>query len=50
MALPRLLIVAAALTAGAFGSLANAAEWPTRPVRIIAPATPGGAADTFGAF
>ena len=48
MALPRLLIVAAALTVGPFGSLANAAEWPTRPVRIIAPATPGGAADTFG--
>jgi tripartite-type tricarboxylate transporter receptor subunit TctC len=48
MALLRLLIVAATLTAGALGSLANAAEWPTRPVRIIAPATPGGAADTFG--
>ena len=43
-----LLIVAAALTAGAPGSLASAAEWPTRPVRIIAPATPGGAAYTFG--
>ncbi len=25
-----------------------AADWPTRPVRIIAPSTPGGAADMFG--
>jgi tripartite-type tricarboxylate transporter receptor subunit TctC len=25
-----------------------ATDWPTRPVRIIAPSTPGGAADTFG--
>ncbi|HVY58571.1 MAG TPA: tripartite tricarboxylate transporter substrate binding protein [Xanthobacteraceae bacterium] len=25
-----------------------AADWPTHPVRIIAPSTPGGAADTFG--
>jgi tripartite-type tricarboxylate transporter receptor subunit TctC len=27
---------------------AEAADWPTRPVRIIAPSTPGGAADMFG--
>jgi tripartite-type tricarboxylate transporter receptor subunit TctC len=27
---------------------ASAADWPTRPVRIIAPSTPGGAADMFG--
>jgi tripartite-type tricarboxylate transporter receptor subunit TctC len=26
---------------------AHAAEWPARPIRIIAPSTPGGAADTF---
>jgi tripartite-type tricarboxylate transporter receptor subunit TctC len=26
----------------------QAADWPTRPIRIIAPSTPGGAADTFG--
>src|SRR5262249_24745387 len=25
-----------------------AADWPTRPIRIIAPSTPGGAADMFG--
>jgi tripartite-type tricarboxylate transporter receptor subunit TctC len=25
----------------------GAAEWPTRPIRIIAPSTPGGAADMF---
>jgi len=28
-------------------SVAAGAEWPTRPIRIIAPSTPGGAADTF---
>ena len=27
---------------------AAAADWPTRPIRIIAPSTPGGAADMFG--
>ncbi len=27
---------------------ATAADWPTRPIRIIAPSTPGGAADMFG--
>jgi tripartite-type tricarboxylate transporter receptor subunit TctC len=27
---------------------AAAGDWPTRPVRIIAPSTPGGAADMFG--
>ncbi|MBO0752146.1 MAG: tripartite tricarboxylate transporter substrate binding protein [Bradyrhizobiaceae bacterium] len=26
---------------------APAADWPSRPIRIIAPSTPGGAADTF---
>ena len=29
------------------GTPAHAAEWPARPIRIIAPSTPGGAADTF---
>jgi tripartite-type tricarboxylate transporter receptor subunit TctC len=27
---------------------AFAADWPSRPIRIIAPSTPGGAADMFG--
>jgi tripartite-type tricarboxylate transporter receptor subunit TctC len=32
----------------AVGPLARAADWPARPVRIVAPSTPGGAADLFG--
>ena len=36
-----------ALLAVLMASAAPAAEWPTRPIRIIAPSTPGGAADTF---
>src|SRR5207249_11918483 len=36
-----------ALTVGVVGPAA-AADWPTRPIRIIAPSTPGGAADMFG--
>jgi tripartite-type tricarboxylate transporter receptor subunit TctC len=39
-------LVAAALAAACLTSAANA-DWPTRPVRIIAPSSPGGAADTF---
>jgi tripartite-type tricarboxylate transporter receptor subunit TctC len=50
-----ILRFARALAAGAF-ALATigltqagfAADWPTRPIRVIAPSTPGGAADTFG--
>src|ERR1700751_2373341 len=38
---------ALALLAISTVSTASAAEWPTRPIRIIAPSTPGGAADTF---
>jgi tripartite-type tricarboxylate transporter receptor subunit TctC len=39
--------VALALTVAALDPAA-AADWPTRPIRIIAPSTPGGAADMFG--
>ena len=38
---------ALALSAISLVSAAPAAEWPTQPIRIIAPSTPGGAADTF---
>jgi tripartite-type tricarboxylate transporter receptor subunit TctC len=38
---------AIALIAG-LGTPAYAIDWPTRPVRIVAPSTPGGAADLFG--
>jgi tripartite-type tricarboxylate transporter receptor subunit TctC len=31
----------------AMAPAARAADWPSRPIRIIAPSTPGGAADTF---
>jgi tripartite-type tricarboxylate transporter receptor subunit TctC len=43
--------LAAALVLAVAGSSigpASAADWPTRPLRIIAPSTPGGAADMFG--
>jgi tripartite-type tricarboxylate transporter receptor subunit TctC len=45
-----LKLAIATLLAFALASMATvapAAEWPTRPIRIIAPSTPGGAADTF---
>jgi tripartite-type tricarboxylate transporter receptor subunit TctC len=38
---------ALALLVLATAPAAPAAEWPSRPIRIIAPSTPGGAADTF---
>jgi tripartite-type tricarboxylate transporter receptor subunit TctC len=41
-------IVAAFALAVATVSPALATDWPTRPIRIIAPSTPGGAADMFG--
>ena len=42
------LAFVAALVAVWSAFAAQAAEWPTRPVRIIAPSTPGGAADSIG--
>jgi tripartite-type tricarboxylate transporter receptor subunit TctC len=43
------LAVALAIGVACIGATpAPAADWPTRPVRIIAPSTPGGAADMFG--
>jgi tripartite-type tricarboxylate transporter receptor subunit TctC len=36
-----------ALAGFASAPAATGADWPTRPVRVIAPSTPGGAADTF---
>jgi tripartite-type tricarboxylate transporter receptor subunit TctC len=39
--------VLALVIAGCTAGRATGADWPTRPIRIIAPSTPGGAADTF---
>jgi tripartite-type tricarboxylate transporter receptor subunit TctC len=41
-----LTIVLAALGVG-LSQIATAADWPTKPVRIISPTSPGGASDTF---
>jgi tripartite-type tricarboxylate transporter receptor subunit TctC len=43
----RAWLFAAALAVGLVPA-AHALDWPTRPVRIVAPSTPGGAADLFG--
>ena len=43
----RLAVTLAALAVACIVAAA-AADWPTRPMRIIAPSTPGGAADMFG--
>src|SRR5437763_7438518 len=44
------MVAHALLGLGCLAPLAEAAaaDWPTRPIRIIAPSTPGGAADMFG--
>src|SRR5262249_60553989 len=42
----RVWLVAAALAIG-LPAPARGLDWPTRPVRIVAPSTPGGAADLF---
>jgi tripartite-type tricarboxylate transporter receptor subunit TctC len=41
------VLLAATLTIVGLTAGAARADWPTRPVRIIAPSSPGGAADTF---
>src|SRR5258707_10566944 len=43
----RLSVLTAVLGMICLGAAPAAAEWPSRPVRIIAPSSPGGAADTF---
>jgi tripartite-type tricarboxylate transporter receptor subunit TctC len=32
----------------AAGPQANAAEWPTKPIRLVVPSSAGGAADSMG--
>ena len=43
----RLAVAIAGLALTSSSQFAAAADWPTRPVRIIAPSTAGGAADMF---
>lgn len=42
-----LVFLGLALAVPACAGPARAADWPARPIRIIAPSTPGGAADSF---
>jgi tripartite-type tricarboxylate transporter receptor subunit TctC len=44
----RLVVVLMTIGLEATSGSAIAADWPLRPIRIIAPSTPGGAADMFG--
>jgi tripartite-type tricarboxylate transporter receptor subunit TctC len=42
------LLIAAIGALSLTGARAGAADWPTKPVRIVVPYAPGGAADTLG--
>jgi tripartite-type tricarboxylate transporter receptor subunit TctC len=43
-----MLLMASVLAAGWTAGAASAAEWPTQPVRVVAPYAAGGAGDTLG--
>src|SRR5947208_15549127 len=43
----RILAIAVAVVGLSLSQLASAADWPTKPVRIISPTSPGGVSDTF---
>src|SRR5712675_1864887 len=43
----RILAAAIATFGIALSQFASAADWPTKPVRIISPTSPGGTSDTF---
>ncbi len=43
----KLIVVVLTVMAVWTSPMASAQDWPTRPIRIIAPSTPGGAADMF---
>lgn len=47
MTRPAVALALSLVTASLSPFAASAADWPTRPVRIISPASPGGASDTF---
>src|SRR5262245_20593498 len=43
----RILAIAAAAVGLSVSQMVFAADWPTKPVRIISPTSPGGISDTF---
>jgi hypothetical protein len=44
---PRILAILVAAVGIGLSQIASAADWPTKPVRIISPTSPGGVSDTF---